>query len=46
LVPDSEQRYMPFGEPRSAASSPTDFGFTGQRALAGTGLMWRTGLWR
>jgi RHS repeat-associated protein len=39
LVPDSEQRYMPFGEPRLAASSPTDFGFTGQRALAATGLM-------
>ena len=39
LVPDSEQRYMPFGEPRLAADSPTDFGFTGQRSLAAVGLM-------
>lgn len=35
----SEQRFMPFGEPRLGASAPTDFSYTGQRALAGTGLM-------
>ena len=42
----SEPRYMPFGGARLSAESPTDFGYTGQRSLAGTGLMWRTGLWR
>ena len=31
LVEDSEQRYMPFGQPRLAADPPTDFGYTGQR---------------
>ncbi len=46
IVENSQQRYKPFGEPRLAADSPTDFGYTGQRALAATGLMWRTGLWR
>jgi RHS repeat-associated protein len=39
LVEDSEQRYMPFGQPRLEANAQTDFGYTGQRALAGTGLM-------
>jgi RHS repeat-associated protein len=34
-----EQRYKPFGQPRlSAAGALTDFGFTGQRGLAGAGL--------
>ncbi|MEW6028110.1 MAG: DNRLRE domain-containing protein [Chloroflexota bacterium] len=38
----SQQRYLPFGEVRTIPDSPitiTDFGFTGQRALSGTGLM-------
>ena len=37
----NEQRYMPFGEVRGDAGSisETDFGYTGQRALAGMGLM-------
>jgi RHS repeat-associated protein len=36
----SEQRYLPYGEVRwEAGTSPTDFGFTGQRAEAGTGLI-------
>ncbi|MEW6028108.1 MAG: RHS repeat-associated core domain-containing protein [Chloroflexota bacterium] len=38
----SQQRYLPFGEVRTIPDSPitiTDFGFTGQRALDGTGLM-------
>lgn len=39
LVADSEQRYLPFGEPRLATDSPTDFTFTGQRSLADAGLM-------
>jgi RHS repeat-associated protein len=39
LVPDSEQRYMPFGEPWLAADEVTDFGYTGQRSLADVGLM-------
>jgi RHS repeat-associated protein len=40
LVPDSQQRYMPFGEPRLAATgSTTDFSYTGQRALEDVGLM-------
>ncbi|MEW6028596.1 MAG: RHS repeat-associated core domain-containing protein [Chloroflexota bacterium] len=37
----SQQRYLPFGEVRTIPNSPitvTDFGFTGQRALNGTGL--------
>ena len=39
LIEDSEQRYMPFGEPRLEATLSTDFGYTGQRALEATGLM-------
>lgn len=36
----SEQRYTPFGEQRfEVGITETDFGFTGQRALAGTGLV-------
>jgi RHS repeat-associated protein len=38
----SQQRYLPFGEVRSIPNSPivqTDFGYTGQRNLSGTGLM-------
>ncbi|MFZ5904487.1 MAG: RHS repeat domain-containing protein [Chloroflexota bacterium] len=38
----SQQCYLPFGEVRTIPDSPitiTDFGFTGQRALSGTGLM-------
>jgi RHS repeat-associated protein len=36
----SEQRYLPFGEPRNNPGvTQTDFGYTGQRALTGTGLM-------
>ncbi len=38
----SQQRYLPFGEARTVPDSPitvTDFGFTGQRDLDGTGLM-------
>jgi RHS repeat-associated protein/uncharacterized repeat protein (TIGR01451 family) len=34
-----EQRYMPFGEARLASITETDFGYTGQRMLSGTGLM-------
>jgi len=34
-----EQRYKPFGQPRlGIEGAPTDFGFTGQRSLAGAGL--------
>lgn len=35
----SEQRYMPFGaeRPIDGGITQTDFGFTGQRALAGSG---------
>jgi RHS repeat-associated protein len=39
IVEDSEQRYMPFGQPRLTADAPTDFGYTGQRALTDVGLM-------
>jgi RHS repeat-associated protein len=40
LVEDSEQRYLPFGVPRLAATgSTTDFSYTGQRALVAVGLM-------
>jgi RHS repeat-associated protein len=40
LVPDSQQRYMPFGQPRlTATGSTTDFTYTGQRALDEVGLM-------
>src|SRR5690606_13082949 len=36
----SEQRYTPFGMPRfEIGISETDFGYTGQRLLADTGLM-------
>jgi RHS repeat-associated protein len=36
----AEQRYTPFGEARfDVALGTTDFGYTGQRALADTGLM-------
>jgi RHS repeat-associated protein len=38
----SQQRYLPFGEVRAIPNSPiiqTDFGYTGQRNLSGTGLM-------
>ncbi len=36
----SQQRYTPFGEARfDVTLGTTDFGYTGQRALAGTGLM-------
>ncbi len=40
----SQQRYLPFGEVRQLPNYPTtqlttDFGFTGQRDLGGTGLM-------
>jgi RHS repeat-associated protein len=36
----SEQRYLPFGEPRFAPGiAETDYGFTGQRDLAAIGLM-------
>jgi RHS repeat-associated protein len=38
----SQQRYLPFGEVRTIPNSPilqTDFGYTGQRNLSGTGLM-------
>jgi len=37
----SQQRYLPFGEVRSDVGSitQTDFGYTFQRALTGTGLM-------
>ena len=38
----SEQRYLPFGGLRSTSLpgvTQTDFGYTGQRALIGSGLM-------
>ena len=38
----SQQRYLPFGEVRTIPNSPvtqTDFWYTGQRNLSGTGLM-------
>jgi uncharacterized protein RhaS with RHS repeats len=39
----SQQRYLPFGGARtdvdSPEDSPTDFTYTGQRDLPGTGLM-------
>jgi hypothetical protein len=37
----SEQRYLPFGEVRGSKGNitQTDFGYTGQRDLDGTGLM-------
>ncbi len=37
----SEQRYLPFGQPRASTGplTQTDFGYTGQRDLDGTGLM-------
>ena len=36
----SEQRYLPSGETRNTPGiTQTDFGYTGQRALSGTGLM-------
>ena len=38
----SQQRYLPFGAPRAIPNSPilgTDFTYTGQRNLSGTGLM-------
>ena len=39
-VLESQQRYLPFGEPRNTPGiTQTDFGFTGQKALLGTGLM-------
>jgi RHS repeat-associated protein len=40
LVNAQEQRYMPFGTERLTPDiTQTDFGYTGQRALAATGLM-------
>ncbi len=37
----SEQRYLPFGQPRASTGNitQTDFGYTGQRDLDATGLM-------
>ena len=41
ILPGSEQRYLPFGQVRSSQGNitQTDFGYTGQRDLDGTGLM-------
>ncbi|NOH14517.1 MAG: RHS repeat-associated core domain-containing protein, partial [Chloroflexi bacterium] len=39
LVDASEERYAAFGSTRQSASSPTDFGYTGQRSLTAVGLM-------
>ena len=39
-VLESQQRYLPFGEPRNTSGiTQTDFGYTGQRALQDTGLI-------
>ena len=39
-VLESQQRYLPFEEPRNTPGiTQTDFGFTGQKVLLGTGLM-------
>ncbi|RLC89429.1 MAG: hypothetical protein DRI37_03810, partial [Chloroflexi bacterium] len=37
----ARQRYLPYGQERwTTGDAPTDFGFTGQRAVPGTGLMY------
>ncbi len=42
----SETKYMPYGETRLATGqSPTDIGFTGQRAVVGIGLMFYNARW-
>jgi RHS repeat-associated protein len=42
-IPNSRQKYYPFGETRGTATSPTDRQFTGQRAETGLGSLYDYG---